>query len=392
MDYSTATKQELLDEMKRLMDNIGAKVSVGIKTPFLDLPQILLPGEVPVGVLSGNVDKKVALVVLTNQRLISHYKGPFGGSETSTINLHNIVSVDSKSGLLSAEVTVNAGSAKMEISGIEKNVAPKLVNLIDTARTSIPTVPHSQVPAAPTQAEPVEAPVAPAPVEQKTAVKAEVARLPQNNAVQHTEEKKKTSKLKIVGIALFALVAIGFFAGSDDEPNEVATTSKPTETVSNVTTEVQANFGLTAKQLEKRFNKFVDDFNSSGDALKLLHLNLEMHGENDKNKIYQTCTSKNVCFLATSDKKTDKLTELAIITTGDGTHKSGLIAISNVIIGAAASIPSIEKMGDMGSVVVNAMEGVKADGEKKVTHYGDYAFSYRISSTIGNWFVITKKK
>ena len=391
MDYTTASKQELLDEMKRLMDNIGAKVSVGIKTPFLDLPQILLPGEVPVGVLSGNVDNKVVLVVLTNQRLISHYKGPFGGSETSTINLRNIVSVDSKSGLLSAEVSVKAGSAKMDISGIEKNVAPKLIHLIDTARTYIPTVPHSQTQPTPTQAEPVEAPVAPAPAEQKTSVKAEVARLQQNNAVQHTEEKKKTSKLKIVAGVLCALVAIGLFAESDDEASE-STTVATKQTVQNEKVEEQANLGITKTQFEKRFNKFVKEFNSNSDSLKLARLTLEKQGENKKNVVYNACPDKGVCFIVTSDKHSSNLTEIVVISTGDGTFKSGALAVSNILTATAASIPTVKDKAEVGETVIDALSGVKMDGDKKVTNYGGYTLSYSMSSTIGNWFIITKKK
>lgn len=150
------------------------------------------------------------------------------------------------------------------------------------------------------------------------------------------------------------------------------------------------DLGITPRQFEKRFNKFVQEFNSNSDSLKLARL--AWNKEGDKNAVYNACTDKRVCFIATSNKSTGNLKEIIVISTGDGTVKSGALALVNIFTATAASIPTVKDKKKVSQPVLDAISGVKMDGERKVTNYGDYTLSYSMSSTIGNWFIITKKK
>ena len=106
IDYKTASKDQLKEEMKRLAATVS-DVPFGTKKEFFHLPEVLSSGEQPLAIASGMMDGNTWLITLTNKRVIFLDKGMLFGVKQVDINLSNIVSVGGKTGLLLGKVRIS---------------------------------------------------------------------------------------------------------------------------------------------------------------------------------------------------------------------------------------------------------------------------------------------
>ncbi|MFV7361073.1 PH domain-containing protein [Citrobacter portucalensis] len=138
IDYKTASKDQLKEEMKRLAATVS-DVPFGTKKEFFHLPEILNSGEQPLAIASGMMDGNTWLITLTNKRVIFLDKGMLFGVKQIDINLNNIVSVGGKTGLLLGEIMISTSGQNYTIKNVIKGSVIPFTNLVNETRNTIHT-------------------------------------------------------------------------------------------------------------------------------------------------------------------------------------------------------------------------------------------------------------
>ncbi|WP_039056879.1 PH domain-containing protein [Enterobacter sp. Bisph1] len=133
LDYKTATKAQLKEEMKRLALHV-TDASFGTKKEFFHLPNILGADEIPQAIASGAMDGNTWLITLTNKRVIFLDKGLLFGLKQVDINLENVVSVGGKTGLLLGEITISTTGKNFTIKNVPKLTVIPFTNLVNEVR------------------------------------------------------------------------------------------------------------------------------------------------------------------------------------------------------------------------------------------------------------------
>lgn len=140
LNYKTATKEELKQEMKRL-SSVVSDTPLGTKKEFFHLPEILNIGEQPLAIASGMMDNNTWLITLTNQRVIFLDKGMFYGLKQIDVNLKNIVGVGGKTGLILGEITISTSGQNYTIKNVMKSSVTPFTNLVNETRNSLSNPP-----------------------------------------------------------------------------------------------------------------------------------------------------------------------------------------------------------------------------------------------------------
>lgn len=143
IDYKTASKDQLKEEMKRLAATVS-DVPFGTKKEFFHLPEILNSGEQPLAIASGMMDGNTWLITLTNKRVIFLDKGMLFGVKQIDINLNNIVSVGGKTGLLLGEIMISTSGQNYTIKNVMKGSVIPFTNLVNETRNTLNTPAHPQ--------------------------------------------------------------------------------------------------------------------------------------------------------------------------------------------------------------------------------------------------------
>lgn len=133
INYKTASKEQLKNEMKRLAA-VVSDMPFGTTKEFFHLPEILGDGEVPLAIASGYMSDNTWLVTLTNQRIIFLDKGMFFGVKQVDVNLRDIVSVAGKTGLLLGQISVSTSGQNYTIDKVSKGSVIPFTNLINKTR------------------------------------------------------------------------------------------------------------------------------------------------------------------------------------------------------------------------------------------------------------------
>lgn len=132
IDYTTATKDQLLAEFDRLKKSSNDSGFFTSKE-FLHFPKIAMPGEAPIAVSSGKMDGKTWLIILTNQRVIFLDKGMFFGVKQVAVDLSTISSVGGQTKILSGQIVIAAGGHTYTVENVpKKNVIP-FTNMVKQA-------------------------------------------------------------------------------------------------------------------------------------------------------------------------------------------------------------------------------------------------------------------
>ncbi|WP_034335130.1 PH domain-containing protein [Deinococcus misasensis] len=134
---------------KFVANNIGAKER---PQQVKHLYSILLPDENPVCGISGffGDGADYGLLTLTNRRVILIAKGIFYGTRVEEIDLSKISSVEEKSAMVLATVTVHTSGNKLELKSITKEEARRFANTLreasakSTMKESKPAAPPPQ--------------------------------------------------------------------------------------------------------------------------------------------------------------------------------------------------------------------------------------------------------
>lgn len=135
IDYKTASKDKLKEEMKRLA-SVVSDAPFGTKKEFFHLPEILNAGETPLAIASGQMDGNTWLITLTNKRVIFLDKGMLFGVKQVDVNLQNIVSVGGKTGLLLGEITISTSGQNYTIKNVMKASVIPFTNLVNETRNN----------------------------------------------------------------------------------------------------------------------------------------------------------------------------------------------------------------------------------------------------------------
>ncbi|MCX9062473.1 PH domain-containing protein [Citrobacter portucalensis] len=138
INYKTASKKQLKNEMKRLAA-VVSDMPFGTTKEFFHLPEILGDGEIPLAIASGFMSDNTWLMTLTNQRIIFLDKGMFFGVKQVDVNLPDIVSVAGKTGLIFGQITVSTTGQNYTIERISKNSVIPFTNLINKTRNIFPS-------------------------------------------------------------------------------------------------------------------------------------------------------------------------------------------------------------------------------------------------------------
>lgn len=150
LNYKTATKEELKQEMKRLAA-VVTDTPFGTKKEFFHLPEILNSGEQPLAIASGMMDNNTWLITLTNQRVIFLDKGMMYGVKQIDVSLRNIVSVGGKTGIILGEIMISTSGQNYTVKNVMKASVIPFTNLInetknglnDNKKTSEPSPPET---------------------------------------------------------------------------------------------------------------------------------------------------------------------------------------------------------------------------------------------------------
>ncbi|KAA1047259.1 PH domain-containing protein [Pseudocitrobacter sp. 73] len=136
LDYKTASKDQLKAEMKRLAA-VVSDTPFGTKKEFFHLPEVLNSGEQPLAIASGMMDGNTWLITLTNQRVIFLDKGMIFGVKQVDVNLHNIVGVGGKTGLIFGEIMISTSGQNYTVKNVIKSSVIPFTNLVNETRNSI---------------------------------------------------------------------------------------------------------------------------------------------------------------------------------------------------------------------------------------------------------------
>ncbi|NNS06017.1 PH domain-containing protein [Erwinia sp. JH02] len=136
LNYKTATKEELKQEMKRLAA-VVTDTPFGTKKEFFHLPEILNTGEQPLAIASGLMDNNTWLITLTNHRVVFLDKGMFYGVKQIDVNLKDIVSVGGKTGLLLGEIMISTSGQSYTIKNVMKASVIPFTNLVNETRNGL---------------------------------------------------------------------------------------------------------------------------------------------------------------------------------------------------------------------------------------------------------------
>ncbi|MGP2424572.1 hypothetical protein V1954_04595 [Yersinia sp. 2538 StPb PI] len=141
--------------------------------------------------------------------------------------------------------------------------------------------------------------------------------------------------------------------------------------------------GISPDIFEKRMNANLETSNSS---LKL-KINLKKNGVNNT---FNYAFNDHLVIVGTIDKPSQKLSEITLITSGDGTAKSG-IDIGAVVVSAFSATlgENTMKTGEPGIIVMKLMAMNKSstkDNEPSSTIFNGIKFSFFSSDTTGYRF------
>lgn len=136
LNYKTATKEELKQEMKRLAAMV-TDTPFGTKKEFFHLPEILNNGEQPLAIASGMMDNNTWLITLTNQRVIFLDKGMMYGVKQIDVSLRNIVSVGGKTGIILGEIMISTSGQNYTVKNVMKASVIPFTNLINETKNGL---------------------------------------------------------------------------------------------------------------------------------------------------------------------------------------------------------------------------------------------------------------
>lgn len=136
LNYKTATKEELKQEMKRLAA-VVTDTPFGTKKEFFHLPEILNNGEQPLAIASGMMDNNTWLITLTNQRVIFLDKGMMYGVKQIDVSLRNIVSVGGKTGIILGEIMISTSGQNYTVKNVMKASVIPFTNLINETKNGL---------------------------------------------------------------------------------------------------------------------------------------------------------------------------------------------------------------------------------------------------------------
>lgn len=133
-DNSNAKKQEKA-EIKDQIDNLDVSRTYRYQTrkDLKDLTNVLNSGETALYATPGHVKDGIALIVVTDRRLLFSRKGMVFGRSMTDFPLNTINAVSYKMKIRNADVSFTNGAETIVISDIKKSDAPELVTIIKEA-------------------------------------------------------------------------------------------------------------------------------------------------------------------------------------------------------------------------------------------------------------------
>lgn len=108
---------------------IGALEKFQVGREIGHLHEVLVAGEVMKAFVKGVYDKKTWLVVVTDRRLLFLDKGMLG-LKTAEIPFAHISAMSHTIGIATGEITVSTASGRQQITMIQKQEMPRLVDVI----------------------------------------------------------------------------------------------------------------------------------------------------------------------------------------------------------------------------------------------------------------------
>ncbi|MDR2819443.1 MAG: PH domain-containing protein [Desulfovibrio sp.] len=195
---------------------VAAKVAElgGSKMQFVGkelkaLPEILREGENLLAVASGQMDNHTHLVVVTNARLLAIFKGIVGQSDFE-IPIADVRGVNVKSGILMADLVIDAGGQIKKLTQVDKELAQKVAQTFSHMRSG----------------EKLSATTPETPPTPETA-RSESKAMPPTGQRQQPVQKKKFSRWLKVVVAIFIFGVIVSIVGKNNEKKTTPTASAP---------------------------------------------------------------------------------------------------------------------------------------------------------------------
>lgn len=158
-------------------------------------------------------------------------------------------------------------------------------------------------------------------------------------------------------------------------------TDSPVETASNVPTKT---LEITPEVFAKRMNANLKATESS--------FRVKTHIEKGEvNDVFKYTFNDHLAIVGTVDKESKNLSGITLITSGDGTAKSG-VDVMTIVVSAYSAVlgENALKTGEPAKIMIKLakLNEKKADKTSTVsTIFNDVKFSYMSSDTIGNWFM-----
>lgn len=131
-DFKGATPEEQEKECKRIAQEMGDD-RFFTKKELKYLPEVLADNEQVISFVSGLMDGRTWLIVLTDRRIIFLDKGMFFGLTQTSINLDKVNSVSGDTGILMGSISIEDGASTKEIKNVLKQTVPGFCNLVRDA-------------------------------------------------------------------------------------------------------------------------------------------------------------------------------------------------------------------------------------------------------------------
>ncbi|WP_413723698.1 PH domain-containing protein [Sodalis sp. RH16] len=132
INYKTATLEELKIEFKRLSKQAG-DMPLGTRKEFYHLPAILEDDETPLAVAAGLMGGNTWLITLTDRRVIFLDKGMVFGLKQVNVSLADIVSVSSRTRMMTGSIILNTTGQVYTIENVMKGAVIPFTNLVNSA-------------------------------------------------------------------------------------------------------------------------------------------------------------------------------------------------------------------------------------------------------------------
>ncbi|NRF82771.1 hypothetical protein [Burkholderia gladioli] len=144
--------------------------------------------------------------------------------------------------------------------------------------------------------------------------------------------------------------------------------------------EPKATFEVTISDYQKNFNRIMRQVNLDFRA----NLRLEKHADNID--IYQTILNNHLMIMVSVDKNSEKLTNVVMYGTGDGTTKSGVNVVSVAVAAMTSVFPNGQTKVVGPEVVSLSAEYTDGDKEPSTRIFNGVKFLHIRNESVGSIF------